>query len=66
MDGQSFINDGERTNPTEKMGENMTSFYNSYHRSSGTSRLESALFSYPNELSPDSTTKNVCRICGKT
>ena len=28
--------------------------------------LEHSLFSFSNEGSPDSTTKNICRICGKT
>ena len=50
----------------EKINGNINSFYNAFNLSPTPNRLEPVLFSYPNELSPDSTTKNVCRICGKT
>ena len=50
----------------EKIDGNSNPFYNAFNLSPTPSRLEPTLFSYPNELSPDSTTKNVCRICGKT
>ena len=50
----------------EKVNENISSLYSTFNMSPTSNRLEPTLFSYPNELSPDSTTKNVCKICGKT
>jgi hypothetical protein len=54
----------DEINSKEKI--DMDSIYNPYQHNSSVSGLEHTIFSYPNERSPDSTTKNVCRICGKT
>ena len=61
---QFYVDNVDEINSKEKI--DMDSIYNPYHHNSNVSGLERTIFSYPNERSPDSTTKNVCRICGKT
>lgn len=62
----TFLHEADKESTRDKMGGNMDAIYSTFSSSSITNRLEPNLFSYPNELSPDSTTKNVCKICGKT
>ena len=62
----AFLHESDKESTRDKMSGNMGALYSPYSSSSTANRLEPTLFSYPNELSPDSTTKNVCKICGKT
>ena len=66
-DNTPFVAISNKATLKEEKEINMESIYtNHYDNMSSPSRFEHSLFSYPNERSPDSTTKNICRICGKT
>ena len=62
----AFLYEADKESTRDKVSGNMGALYSTFSSSSTINRLEPTLFSYPNELSPDSTTKNVCKICGKT